>query len=197
MAPTFAARPAPGVSGKRASKTDRLGGAIDTTTSSKPKIICKRCKRAFPPERLAQKYCSARCKNAAAVARLRARSDYTKPRRRHLVGVRPEGLTFGQKKPIKTGAKIDPLSVNFRRPVTDFRGIGPDLLNLAIAVETLNYPPLRRLPQRLENGLLNGIFSNEAERERYQRELAESQPPEIEIDADGHPILPAVLDRRR
>jgi hypothetical protein len=76
-------------------------------------------------------------------------------------------------------------------------GRGAELLKLVIAVETWNYPPPHRLPRRLENGLIHGTFETEEALERYQRELAESQAPEIELYDDGYPKLPACLDRRR
>src|SRR6476659_4983102 len=83
---------------------------------------CQRCRRAFKRDRVEQKYCSARCRNASVKARLRARSGDLKPRRRHLVVTHREAVTFGQKKPTKSKRNVDLLTVDFRRPVIDFWG---------------------------------------------------------------------------
>ena len=132
---------------------------------------CKRCKRHFKPERLEQKYCGARCRNAAVKARLRARSDDLKPHRRHLLPPHREAVTFGQKKPTKAKAFFGPLAVNFQAPVIDFLHRGDELLNLVVYIETRKYPPCYRRPP------LNG------------------DDIVIEMDADSVPIMPEFLRR--
>ena len=137
--------------------------------TSSPK--CKRCKRPFKPERLAQKYCGARCRNAAVKARLRARSGDLKPHQRHLLLPHPEAVTNGQKTPTKTKAVFNPLAVNFQAPVIDFLRRGAELLDLVVYIETRKYPP------------------------RYRRPPLRGDDVIIEMDADGFPIMPAFLRR--
>ena len=144
----------------------------DEALNSNPKPKCKRCGRAFKRERLAQKYCCARCRNAAVKARLRARSGDNTPGRRRLVLPHREAVTFGQKTPTKTKAIFDPLACNFRRPVIDFLRRGDDLLKLVIRTETRSYPPLYRRPA------LGG----------------DAYP--VEFYADGFPKMPSFLRRR-
>jgi len=147
-------------------------GRHSTSQSSTQEKCCKRCRRAFKPERLAQIYCCARCRNAAVKARLRARSGDLKPRRRRLVLPHREAVTFGQKKPIKTKAIFGPLPRHFRCPVIDFLRRSEDLLRLVISVECRNYPPVYRRPALQGDDII------------------------IESYADGYPKLPASLDRR-
>ena len=80
-------------------------------------------------------------------------------------------MTFGQKKPIKTKAFFDPLTINFQAPVIDFLQRGAELLSLVVYIETRKYPPSYRRPP------LNG------------------DDAVIEIDADGFPVMPAFLRR--
>ena len=147
--------------------TQELGGAL--SANLKPK--CKRCGRAFKRERLAQKYCCARCRNAAVKARLRARSGDNTPGRRRLVLPHREAVTFGQKTSTKTRAIFDPLACDFRRPVIDFLRRGDELLKLVVRIETRSYPPLYRRPP------LRG----------------DDYP--VEFYADGLPKLPGFLQR--
>jgi hypothetical protein len=63
-----------------------------------------------------------------------------------------------------------------------------------LRAETWNYPSAP-LP-RLENGLINGIFADAAELEAYKRGLKQLPTPEIALDENGYPDLPACLDRR-
>ena len=133
---------------------------------------CKRCQRAFKRERVEQKYCSARCRNAAVKARLRARSGDKKPRRRHLLLPHREAVTFGQKKPVRSKAIFDPLPRNFRRSVIDFLQRGAELRRHVVAIERWNYPPL------------------------YRRPPLSGDDVQLEYYTDGYPKLPACLDRR-
>ena len=108
-----AERAAPGVSGNGSRKNDHAGGRDTSRDSNNPQNIkpkCKRCGRAFKRERVEQKYCNARCRNAAVKARLRARSGDKRPSKRHLVLPHREAVTYGQKKPIKSKAIFDPLT---------------------------------------------------------------------------------------
>ena len=111
---------------------DGLNNSRDNHNPENIKPKCKRCGRAFKRERVEQKYCNARCRNAAVKARLRAKSGDLKPHRRHLVLPHREAVTFGQKKPIKTKAFFDPLAVNFQAPVIDFLQRGAELLSLVV-----------------------------------------------------------------
>jgi hypothetical protein len=165
-------RAAPAETGNGGSlENNRLGGAVNST-SSKFATKCKRCGRAFKRERLEQKYCCARCRNAAVKARVRARSGDKKASRRHLLVPHREAVTFGQKKPTKTKAIFDPLQVNFRLPVIDFLRRGDDLLSLVVQIECWRYPPL------------------------YRRAPLRGDDVELEYYPDGLPKLPAFLDRR-
>ena len=139
--------------------------ALSNLPQPRDQAKCKRCQRSFKRDRLGQKYCCARCRNAAVKARLRARSGDLKPSRRHLLLPQRDAVTFGQKKRAKTKAIFDPLTVNFRRPVIDFLQRGDDLLRLFIHAECWNYSPLS------------------------------GDDVHIEIDADGHPTMPAFLKR--
>ena len=150
---------------------DGLNNSRDNHNPENIKPKCKRCGRAFKRERVEQKYCNARCRNAAVKARLRARSGDLKPHRRHLLPPHREAVTNGQKTPVKTKAFFDPLAVNFQAPVIDFLQRGAELLRHVIAVECWNYPPIHRRPP------LNG------------------DDAVIEIDAGGFPVMPAFLRR--
>ena len=134
---------------------------------------CKRCQRPFRRERLEQKYCCVRCRNAAVQARLRARSGDLRPAKRHLLPPHREAVTFGQKKRAKTKAIFDPLAVNFRGPVIDFLQRGDDLRRRVVAAECWNYPP------------------------RYRRPPLNGDDVQLEYHDDGYPKLPAFLDRRK
>ena len=132
---------------------------------------CKRCQRAFKRERVEQKYCGARCRNAAVKARLRARSGDLKPHRRHLLLPHREAVTNGQKTQVKTKAFFDPLAVNFQAPVIDLLQRGAELLDLVIYIETRKHPP------------------------RYRRPPLSGDDITIEMDADGFPVMPEFLRR--
>lgn len=139
---------------------------------------CKRCGRTFKRERVEQKYCNARCRNAAAKARarkkIRAKSGDNRPVKKHLVRLHAptwHAVNFGQKKPTKTVAFFDPFAVNFQAPVIDFLQRGDDLLRRVIAVECWSYPPIYRRPPRSGDAAV------------------------IEMDADGLPVLPVFLRR--
>jgi hypothetical protein len=132
---------------------------------------CKRCQRAFKRERVEQKYCGARCRNADVKARLRARSGDLKPHRRHLLLPHREAVTFGQKTPTKSKVIFDPLACNFQRPVIDLLQRGDELLKLVIYIETRRDPP------------------------RYRRPPFNGDDAVIEMDADGFPTMPAFLRR--
>jgi hypothetical protein len=88
-------------------------------------------------------------------------------------------VTFGQKRSAKTKLIFAPIPRSFRRPVIDFLQRSA-WLRLVIAVECEDYPPFYRQPRR---SALNGD----------DEELL----GELEYDPDGHPKLPAFLDRRR
>jgi hypothetical protein len=134
---------------------------------------CKRCKRAFKRERVEQKYCNARCRNAAVKGRLRARSGDKKPSKRHLVLPHQEAVTFGQKKPTRSKAVFDPLAVSFQAPVIDFLQRGAELLSRVIYIETRKHPP------------------------RYRRPPLNGDDIVTEMDADGFPVMPGFLRRVR
>ena len=142
---------------------------------------CKRCKRAFKRERVEQKYCNARCRNAAVKARLRARSGDKKPSKRHLVLPHREAVTNGQKKPVKTKAFFDPLTVNFRRPVVDLLQRGDELRRHVVAIECATYPPICRPLAYVTD---------------YTAPLS-GDDVEFKFHNDGYPALPVFLDRRR
>ena len=174
MPPPNAEKAVPGVSGNGSQENGHAEGRDTSRDSNNPQNIkpkCKRCGRTFKRERVEQKYCNARCRNAAVKARLRARSGDKKPSKRHLVLPHREAVTFGQKTQVKTRAFFDPLAVNFQAPVIDFLQRGDDLLRRVIAAECWNHPPTYRRPP------LNG------------------DDADIEMDADGFPIMPAFLRR--
>ena len=119
MPPPNAEKAVPGVSGHGSQKHGHAEGrdtSRDSNNSQNIKPKCKRCGRAFKRERVEQKYCNARCRNAAVKARLRARSGDKKPSKRHLVLPHREAVTFGQKTPTKSKAIFDPLACNFQAP---------------------------------------------------------------------------------
>ena len=174
MASPNAERTAPGVSGNGSQGNDHAGERDNLRDSNNPQNIkpkCKRCGRVFKRERVEQKYCNARCRNAAVKARLRARSGDKKPSKRHLVLPQREAVTNGQKKPVKTKAFFDPLTVNFRHPVVDLLQRGGELRRHVVAVECAKYPP------------------------RYRRPPPNGDDIVIEMDADGFPVMPAFLRR--
>jgi hypothetical protein len=150
--------------------------AVTNLSQALNQAKCKRCHRSFKRERLGQKYCCARCRNAAVQARLRARSGDSKPRRRRLVFPQREAVTFGQKKQAKTKAIFDPLPRNFRRPVIDFLQRGEDLRRLVIAIECWNYPRYPRPP----------LVASHA---------AVPNGDTVEFDAGGFPVMPGFLRR--
>ena len=171
-----AERAAPGVSGNGSQENSHAGQRDTSRDNNNPENIkpkCKRCGRVFKRERVEQKYCNARCRNAAVKARLRARSGDKKSSKRHLVLPHREAVTFGQKTPTKSKAFFDPLAVNFQAPVIDFLQRGAELLNLVICIETRKHPP------------------------RYRRPPLNGDAAVIEMDDDGFPIMPAFLQRVR
>jgi hypothetical protein len=86
-----------GAAAEKSKPNKQLQLSTPPAPSQQDRKACKRCGRAFKPARLAQRYCTARCRNAHVKARLRARSGDTQPRKRHLPGVHREAVNFGQK----------------------------------------------------------------------------------------------------
>jgi hypothetical protein len=152
---------------------------------------CKRCGRAFTPVRQAQRYCAAKCRNAAVKARFRARSGDTKPHKGHPLGVHREAVTFGQKSRTKSNAFFAPQKPNFAAPfvdlldrpslyadrppaiVEDVKLRWADLLRRVVRDECANYPPRYRRPAPNADGGAT-----------------------VEMEATGFPVMPEFLRRR-
>jgi hypothetical protein len=128
---------------------------------------CKRCGVETRRKRLAQRYCSERCRNAAVQERKRhkkSRSGDKKARtgcqKRRLVPPYREAVTAQSKNHYgsegydgQKGHSYPPESQDtaslLRRPVVNVTGkaLSPDLLACVLRIETADYPPKTQVPQ--------------------------------------------------
>jgi hypothetical protein len=186
-----ATRPGVADTTNRPRKSNRLGGTISKTDKPLKQVdqACKHCGRLFKRERQDQKYCRARCRNAAVKARSRRKSGDTKAVKRRLPLPHREAVTFGQKRATKSKANFAPRLPDFRRPVVDLldrpslyadrppeiaedvRLRWADLLRRVVRDECANYP------------------------RRYRRPPVKGDVV-IETDATWFPIMSAFLRRR-
>jgi hypothetical protein len=132
---------------------------------------CKSCGLETRRKRLAQRYCSERCRNSAAQNRKRrkqSRSGDSKrvgspknPKIAPLLPLYLEAVTRPLKPPMETMAseskKLDPyppspegLAKSLRRPVVNLTGseLPPGMMSRIVSIETANYPPLLAPPTK-------------------------------------------------
>jgi hypothetical protein len=129
---------------------------------------CKSCGLELRRKRLAQRYCSERCRNAAVQNRKRRkqRSGDGKPHSSpaspqkdlslslHLEAVtepqkaQMETMTYECQKPHPDPSSLDALAKALRRPVVNLTGkeLPPELKARIVTIETANYPPVSAAP---------------------------------------------------
>jgi hypothetical protein len=131
---------------------------------------CKSCGLETRRKRLAQRYCSERCRNAAVQNRKRRRESRSGDSNRagslkitSLVPLHLEAVTEPLKRSTKTVAcgyqkphpdphSSDALAKALRRPgqVVNLTGrtLPPELMTRIVSIETANYPPLSACPTK-------------------------------------------------
>jgi hypothetical protein len=184
-----ATRPAVADTTNRPQKSNRLGGTISKTDKPLKQVdqACKHCGRVFKRERQDQKYCRARCRNAAVKARSRRKSGDTRVVKRRLPLPHREAVTFGQKKAAKTKANFAPQHPNFSRPFIDLLD-RPSLY--------ADRSPVIAEDVRLRwTDLLRRVVRDEYP-PRYRRPPPKADDVVIETDATGSLVMPEFLRRR-